>query len=89
MTKKLMLVTSILLASSVSAVDSFGKDPNPKLFITDAIKGNLSEIALGKLAAKNGASEAVRTYGKTLVADHSQANDAAFAVAAKLDWKCP
>jgi len=89
MTMKLIFVTTLLLASSLSAVGSFGKDRNPKLFITDAIKGNLSEIALGKLAAKNAASEAVRSYGKILAAEHTQANDAASAVAAKLDLNPP
>jgi putative membrane protein len=89
MTAKLILSATLLLSSSFSVVDSFGKDRDPKLFITDAIKGNLSEIALGKLAARNAATEAVRTYGKALVADHTQANNEASAVAAKLDLNPP
>jgi predicted outer membrane protein len=45
--------------------------------------------ALGKLAARNAAAEAVRTYGKTLAADHTRALDEASAVAAKLDLNPP
>jgi putative membrane protein len=89
MTMKLIFITTALLASSFSVIGSFGKDQDPKLFITDAIKGNLSEIALAKMAAKNAAAEAVRTYGKTLAADHIQANNEASAVAAKLDLNPP
>ena len=89
MTMKLLIITTALLASSFSVIGSFGKDQDPKLFITDAIKGNLSEIALAKMAAKNAATEAVRTYGKTLAADHIQANNEASAVAAKLDLNPP
>jgi hypothetical protein len=43
-----MFITTLLLASSFSVIGTFGKDRDPKLFITEAIKGNLSEIALGK-----------------------------------------
>ena len=89
MTTKLMFIMTLLLASSFSVIGTFGKDRDPKLFITDAIKSNLSEIALGKLAAKNAATEAVRTYGKTLAVDHTQANDEASAVAAKFDLNPP
>ena len=89
MTTKLMFITTLLFASSFSVIGTFAKDRDPKLFITDAIKGNLSEIALGKLAAKNAAAEAVRTYGKTLAADHTRALDEASAVAAKLDLNPP
>jgi putative membrane protein len=89
MTMKLIFITTALLASSFSVIGSFGKDQDPKLFITDAIKGNLSEIALAKMAARNAAAEAVRTYGKTLAADHIQANNEASAVAAKLDLNPP
>ena len=86
---KLMIITALLVAITASVTGTFGKDRDPKLFITDAIKGNLSEIALGQLAAKKGTSEGVRRYGKTLAADHTQANDDASAVAAKLNLTPP
>jgi putative membrane protein len=89
MTTKLMFLATLVLASGFSVDGSVAKDRDPRLFITDAIKSNLSEIALGKLAAKNAATEAVRTYGKTLATDHTQANNEASAVAAKLDLNPP
>lgn len=52
-----------------------------KAFLRDAIRGDNSEIALGKLAAEKGASEGVKTFGTTLATDHAMAKDEAAAVA--------
>jgi putative membrane protein len=41
-------------------------------FLRDAIKGDNSEIALGSLAQKRGHSSGVRSFGATLVKDHSK-----------------
>eukprot|EP01035_Chromulina_nebulosa_P014559 gene14559-19263_t len=46
---------------------------NDKAFLRDAIKGDNSEIALGKLAADKGASEGVKSFGMTLATDHAKA----------------
>ena len=86
---KLRFVTVVLLASTIFVTGAFGKSLDPKLFITDAIKGHLSEIALGELAEAKGGSQAVRAYGKTLAADYLKAKDEASAVAAKLDLTPP
>ena len=39
-------------------------------FLTDAMKGDNSEVALGKLAQQKGASEGVKSLGSMLVSDH-------------------
>src|ERR1700712_4814675 len=55
-----------------------------KSFLRDAIKGDNSEIALGKLAAQKGASEGVRGFGTTLATDHTKAKEDATAVATSM-----
>lgn len=55
--------------------------PEVKEFITDAIQGDLSEVKLGALAEKNGGAARVRDFGKTLVIDHTQAEQQAKATA--------
>jgi putative membrane protein len=44
-------------------------------------EANLKEIAMGKLAQKNGDSKDVKTFGKTLVKDHSAADKKVLALA--------
>ena len=39
-------------------------------FITDAIKGDNGEVAIGQLAQAQGQSQAVKDFGKLLVSDH-------------------
>ena len=41
-------------------------------FLSEAIKGDNSEIALGKLAADKGGSVNVKTFGRVLITDHTQ-----------------
>jgi putative membrane protein len=39
-------------------------------FVTDGIKGDTAEIAIGQLAASKGSSQAVKDFGNMLVNDH-------------------
>jgi putative membrane protein len=42
-------------------------------FIKEAAEGAATEVALGKLAQEKGSSDAVKEFGKRMVADHSKA----------------
>jgi putative membrane protein len=44
-------------------------------FANDAARGGLAEIKLGKLAEDSGSSEAVRTFGTRMVAEHWKTGD--------------
>jgi len=44
-------------------------------FAKDAARGGLAEIKLGKLAEGSGSSEAVKTFGTRMVAEHTKAGD--------------
>lgn len=43
-------------------------------FLMDAAMGGLMEVELGRVAAQQGASEPVKTFGQRMVDDHSKAN---------------
>ncbi len=73
-------IAALLLAGSATAALA----KSDTAFMKDAIQGDLSEMMLGTLAAKKGASEDVRNYGKTLNADHSAAHQQAAALARKM-----
>ena len=62
-----LLFTAALLASSSAIAAPAAK------FLTDAMKGDNSEIQLGQLIAQNGSSSDVKDFGNTLVSDHTQA----------------
>ena len=51
-------------------------------FVTWAMKGNNSEVAMGTMAQDKGGTQAVKDFGKMLVTDHSAANDKLKALAA-------
>ncbi|TPK88213.1 DUF4142 domain-containing protein [Mesorhizobium sp. B2-4-13] len=53
-------------------------------FLTDAIKGDNSEVALGTLATQKGDSKGVKAFGQTLVKDHGKAKKQALAVGKKM-----
>ncbi len=42
-------------------------------FVSDSIKGDNSEVALGQLAVSKATGEPVRSFGHTLESDHSNA----------------
>ena len=52
-----------------------------QMFLLDAIKGNNSEMKLGRLAADKGSSKAVKDFGNMLVKDHGKAGADALTLA--------
>jgi putative membrane protein len=59
-------------------------DKDSQSFIKNAIEGNYAEINVGKLAQEKGKSDAVKTFGKMLVTDHTAANEKAIAAAKEI-----
>lgn len=55
-----------------------------KEFVRDAVMGDNSEIALGRLAAAEGSTEATRSFGQILVNDHSKHRNEAATLATQL-----
>jgi len=53
-------------------------------FLTDAIKGDNSEVTLGNLAVQKTSDPAVKKFGQALVDDHTKAKKDAVAVATKV-----
>ena len=66
MFRKLLFTAALVASSSAMAA------PAAK-FLSEAMRGDNSEIRLGQLISHRGSSSAVRDFGNTLVTDHSQA----------------
>lgn len=61
----------------------------PRSFLDDAIKGDNSEMALGRVIAARGYSAQVRRFGSTLIRDHTHARAQAAAVARSYGMRPP
>jgi putative membrane protein len=83
-----LLVAALSLAGVASAQGapaskSSSLSAKDKTFMKKAAKGGMMEVTMGNLAAENGQSEDVKSFGKRMVADHSKANDELKSIAEK------
>jgi putative membrane protein len=62
----------LIAASSTSGAQASSDD---KSFVEAALKGGMSEVDLGNLAVKKGASDDVRAFGQKMVDDHTKLGD--------------
>jgi putative membrane protein len=77
------------LAQESPAGKSSSLSEKDKSFMTEAAKGGMMEVAMGRLAEQNGKSEDVKSFGKRMVTDHSKANDELKLIAEKKGVKLP
>ncbi len=84
---KRIILGTLFSAALIFPVSSFAQSSSD--FLTKAIKGDNSEIMIGKLAEKNGGSAGVRRFGATLVRDHTKAKAQATTVASKMSVTPP
>jgi len=80
---------SILAAVVAWTSGALAADKASQKFVTEAIQGNLAEIAVGKLAQQKGQSDGVRSFGAQLVSDHTATNDKAMSVAQSMGVSPP
>ncbi|HEX3429751.1 MAG TPA: DUF4142 domain-containing protein [Rhizomicrobium sp.] len=62
---------------------------SPRDFLKDAIKGDNSEIMLGRMGERRAAAPATRNFAHTLVGDHTQARSEAMRLADRLRIRPP
>ena len=79
----------LALAQESPAGKSSSLSAKDKTFIHKAAKGGMMEVAMGNLAAQNGQSDGVKSFGKRMVTDHSKASDELKSIAAKKGVKLP
>src|SRR3954453_20368856 len=77
------------VALSLAAPLALAQDKASQTFLTKAIEGNFAEVEMGKLAQKNGSSDAVKAFGKMLETDHGDANKKAIQAAQTLSVTPP
>jgi putative membrane protein len=73
MKKTILIVAGIIIANCISAQNSVTQ--KDKDFVKEAGEGGLMEVKLGQLAQSKGTSSSVMNLGKSMVEDHTKAND--------------
>src|SRR3954470_6176228 len=58
-------------------------------FAVKAASGGMMEVELGNLAMTNGSAQSVKDFGRTMVADHTKANDELKSMAASKNISLP
>ena len=59
--------------------------PKPEDFIKTAVQGDNTEIAMGQMAQQKGSTQQLRSFGQTLVDDHTMAKQEKLGVAKQLN----
>lgn len=77
--------TVIMAASSMTPVQA----ATPREFLQDAIRGDNSEIMLGRMAERRADSPSVQEFGRVLVEDHTKARAQASALARRMGMPVP
>jgi putative membrane protein len=65
------------------------KAPADQAFVTEAAKGGMAEVELGKLAAEKATNDDVKKFGQRMADDHSKANDELKSIASKKNITLP
>jgi putative membrane protein len=68
-------LAGVAVAQDAPATKSSSLSVKDKTFMKTAAKGGMMEVAMGNLAAQNGQSDDVKSFGKRMVSDHSKTND--------------
>src|SRR5258707_11578797 len=68
-------IAGVAVAQEAPAAKSSSLSVKDKTFMKKAAKGGMMEVAMENLAAQNGQSDDVKSFGKRMVTDHSKAND--------------
>lgn len=72
-----------------SMQSSMNNKMSDEMFAKEAARGGIAEVKLGQLAEDKGQSDAVKDFGKRMVADHSKANDQLQGAASQINLQLP
>ena len=70
-----LTAAAILAVAPLTAMAQATASEDDKKFVEAALKGGMSEIDLGQMAAKNGKSADVKQFGQMMVDDHTKLGD--------------
>jgi putative membrane protein len=84
--KRLSLLASAVVFAGLAGPAWAASDQE---FLSKAIKGDVAEVEMGKLALSKGATPGLKAFAQTLVTDHSEGKSKADAVAKEIGLAPP
>jgi putative membrane protein len=81
--------TNKMISSSSDTTKMVMVGNDAKDFSKDAAQGGMMEVQLGNIAIKNGATQAIKDFGKMMVHDHTKINNQLKDLAAKKNVDLP
>lgn len=91
----LIIVVCAAMSATLAFSDRFTQDERftvlspDQQFATAAAEGGMLEVKLGELASKSGMAPEVKSFGKTMVTDHTKVNEELKALAQKKRIQLP
>lgn len=67
-----LTAAAVLAVAPLAAMAQAGASDDDKKFVEAALKGGMSEVDLGQMAAKSGKSDDVKQFGQMMVDDHTK-----------------
>jgi putative membrane protein len=84
-----LVMAAVAFAAEKEKSAGGGKSSGDAAFIKKAANGGMTEVELGKIAAKSGTKDDVKSFGERMVKDHGKANDDLKSVASKMNVEVP
>jgi putative membrane protein len=84
-----LTAAAVLAVAPLVAAAQGGASDDDKKFVEAALKGGMSEVDLGQLAAKSGNSEDVKQFGQMMVTDHTKLGEKMKGVASDIGVNPP
>ena len=72
--RRALIVVAFAAAPALVLAQS-SQSPSDSKFASDAASGGMTEVKLGELAQKNGASNSVKEFGRRMETDHTKADE--------------
>lgn len=69
------LAPGVVIVVGMLAVPAAAVQPGDKNFVMNAAQAGMTEVALGKIAARKTSNPEVKSFASAMISDHTKAND--------------
>jgi putative membrane protein len=89
LTASIVVLSGLATMAACRAQAATDASLSDKHFVSEALKGGMAEIQMGRLAQEKGSSSDVKNFGRKMVQDHTKLGDQMKQVASRLGVSVP